>query len=74
MSGQGATVYAFLSLDGMLTAIAGLMALYIAARNSRGLIVRPRNNSFDLVVMFILYASAQGTVGALLVRLFPGQL
>ena len=73
-SGQGATVYAFLSLQGILTAIAALMAAYLSARNSRGLIVRPRNNSYDLVTMFIAYSGAQGALGALLVRLFPGAL
>jgi cytochrome c oxidase subunit I+III len=73
-SGQGATVYAFLLLQGILTAIAALMAAYLSARNSRGLIVRPRNNSYDLVTMFIAYSGAQGALGALLVRLFPGAL
>jgi cytochrome c oxidase subunit I+III len=71
-SGQGATVYAFLSLEGILVAIAALMAAYLSARNSRGLIVRPRNNSYDLVVLFIAYSAAQGFVAALLTRLFPG--
>ena len=73
-SGQGATVYALLSLQGMLTAIVALMAAYLSARNSRGLIVRPRNNSFDLVVLFLAYSAAQGVLAALLTRLFPGAL
>jgi len=71
-SGQGATVYAFLSLQGILTAISVMMALYLAARNSRGLIVRPRNNSFDLVMLFHIYTAAEGSLSAALVRLFPG--
>ena len=73
-SGQGATVYAFLALEGVLIAIAALMALYLAARNTRALITRPRNNSFDLVTLFILYTAAQGLITALIVRLFPGSL
>ena len=71
-SGQGATVYAFIALQGILTAIAVLMALYVAARNSRGLVTRPRNNSVDLAVLFIVYTAAQGALTAALVRLFPG--
>ncbi len=71
-SGQGATVYALLSLEGILVAIAVLMAAYLAARNSRGQITRPRNNTFDLVVIFLVYTAVQGSASALLVRLFPG--
>ncbi len=70
-SGQGATVYALLSLEVVLTGIAVLMAGYISARNARGLIVRPRNNSLDLCVLFTVYAAGQGTVTAVLTRLFP---
>src|SRR3546814_6633282 len=40
MSGQGAIVYAFLSLQGLLTGLSLLMAFYLALRNSRGLITR----------------------------------
>ncbi len=72
MSGQGATVFAFLSLQGVLVAISVLMALYLAARNARGLVTRPANNSFDVVVLFIAYTGAQGAAAALLTRLFPG--
>ena len=71
MSGQGATVFALLSLEAMLTAVAVLMGGYIAARNSRGLIVRPSNNSLDLCVLFVGYAAAQGAVTAVLTRLLP---
>ncbi|RHW16446.1 cytochrome ubiquinol oxidase subunit I [Sphingomonas gilva] len=73
-SGQGATVHAFLALQGILTAIVALMALYLAARNARGIVTRPRNNSMDLTVMFIAYTAAQGTLAALLTRLFPGAI
>ena len=71
-SGQGAIVYAFQSLQGILVFICLLMAGYMSARNSRALIVRPRNNSMDLTVMFMCYTAAQGIIAALLARLFPG--
>jgi cytochrome c oxidase subunit I+III len=69
-SGQGATVFALLSLEIVLAAIGLLMAIYISARNSRGMIVRPRNNSLDLCVMWICYAAGQGALTALITRAF----
>ena len=48
------------------------VALYLAARTSRGLVTRPRNNSFDLATLFLAYTGAQGAAAALVVRLFPG--
>ena len=71
-SGQGATVYALLALEGILVAIGALMAAYLSARNARGLIVRPRNNSMDLIVLFLVYAAGEGALTAILTRLFPG--
>src|SRR3546814_6002108 len=68
MSGQGAIVYAFLSLQGILTGISLLMAFYLALRNSRDLITRPRNNSVDLIVLFTTYTDLQGIIGSFLVR------
>src|SRR3546814_15883925 len=50
------------------------MAFYLALRNSRGLITRPRNNSVDLIVLFTTYTALQGLISALLVRLFPSSL
>ncbi|MBB5710953.1 cbb3-type cytochrome c oxidase subunit I [Sphingomonas xinjiangensis] len=70
-SGQGATVYGLLSLESILVFIAVLMAGYISARNGRALIVRPRNNSLDLCVLFTVYAALEGAVTAILTRLFP---
>ncbi|MGE8135907.1 cbb3-type cytochrome c oxidase subunit I [Novosphingobium subterraneum] len=71
-SGQGATVYALLSLEAALAAIGLLMAGYLSARNSRGMIVHPRNNSLDLCVLFVAYAAGQGTLTAILTRAFGG--
>jgi cytochrome c oxidase subunit I+III len=71
LSAQAALIAAFLAQGGFLTSVAVLMALYMAARTSRGLVTRPHNNSFDLTVMFIAYTAAQAGVSALLVRLFP---
>jgi hypothetical protein len=44
------------------------MALYIAARASRGLITTPRNNSFDLVTIFIVFTAMEGCATALVTR------
>jgi cytochrome c oxidase subunit I+III len=71
-SGQGAMVYALLSLEAVLATIGLLMAGYLSARNSRGLIVRPRNNSLDLCVLWITYAAGQGALTAILTRAFGG--
>ncbi|KKC27023.1 cbb3-type cytochrome c oxidase subunit I, partial [Sphingomonas sp. SRS2] len=71
-SGQGATIYALLSLEAMLAAIGLLMAGYISARNSRGMIVRPRNNSLDLCVLWVVYAAGQGALTAVLTRAVGG--
>jgi cytochrome c oxidase subunit I+III len=73
-SGQGATVFAFLSLQAILVAVSLLMSLYVAARNSRGLVTRPANNSFDVTVLFVAYTGGQGALAAALARLFPGLL
>ena len=68
-SGQGATVYALLSLEVLLVGVGVLMACYLCARNSRGMIVRPRNNSLDLCVLWVVYAAAQGSMTGVLTRL-----
>ena len=72
LSAQGALVHAFLAQQGMLVGIALLMAVYLAARNSRGLVTRPRNTTFDVITLFLLYCAAQGGTSAMLTRLFPG--
>jgi cytochrome c oxidase subunit I+III len=74
LSAQGALIMAFLCLQGLLVAVAVLMAIYLAMRTSRNMIVRPRNVTFDMVWLFLLYTCAQGAVTAALTRLFPGGL
>ncbi|MFN3522677.1 MAG: cbb3-type cytochrome c oxidase subunit I [Phenylobacterium sp.] len=71
-SGQGATLFALLSFQGVLLSVIVLMAGFLAARTARGLVSRARVSTVDLVALFIGYAAAQGATGALLVRLFPG--
>ena len=68
LSSQAALVHAFLSQQGLLGAICAVMALYMAARASRGLITAPRNNSFDMVTIFIVYTAVQGCATAVLTR------
>ena len=72
LSAQAALIMAFLALQGILVAVAVLMVLYLVARTSRNMIVRPRSVTFDVIVLFLLYSSAQGAASALLTRLFPG--
>jgi cytochrome c oxidase subunit I+III len=67
-SGQGAAVYALLTLQGMIVGIAALMALYLGWRKVRGLIVDGASNTLDLVCMFTAYAGAQGLVATLFAR------
>jgi cytochrome c oxidase subunit I+III len=73
-SSQGALVMAFLSQQGLLVVISVMMALYLGARNARAMITRPRNVTFDIIVIFMLYTAGQGAVTATLTRLFPGGL
>ena len=68
LTSQAALVHAFLSQQAMLSLISAMMAVYIAARTSRGLVTQPRNNSFDLVTIFFVYTAIQGTLSAVLTR------
>ena len=68
---QGALSHAMLALQAQLVAVVLLMAGYIAARTSRGLVTRPRNTTFDVTCLFLLYTSAQGAATTLVLRLFP---
>ena len=72
LSGQGAVAHAFLANQLMLCAVAALMALFLAGRTSRDMVTRPRNNTVDLVTIFVIYTAAQGSAGALIVRLVSG--
>ncbi len=71
-SGQGATVYGFLALQGCMLAICVLMTGYLAARTACGMVDARRRATFDLIWMFFVYTALQGFVAAMLVRLAPG--
>ncbi len=71
LSAQAALTFAFLSQQGLLVAITAIMALYLALRNARAMITRPRNTTFDVVFLFMLYTAGQGSVTAVLTRLAP---
>ncbi|WP_225871665.1 cbb3-type cytochrome c oxidase subunit I [Qipengyuania atrilutea] len=71
-SGQGATVFALLSFQTCVVAVAVIMALYLGYRSGKGLLVAPASVTLDVVVRFIGYAALQGLAIALVVRLFPG--
>lgn len=71
LTSQGALSHALLALQSQLVAVVVLMGLYLAARTSRGLVTRPRNTTFDVVCLFMLYTAAQGSVTAVLLRFFP---
>nr|WP_314444275.1 cbb3-type cytochrome c oxidase subunit I [uncultured Sphingomonas sp.] len=71
LTSQGAMSYAMLGLQAQLVAVALLMGIYLAARTARGLVTRPRNTTFNVVCLFLLYTCAQGAATALLIRLFP---
>jgi cytochrome c oxidase subunit I+III len=71
LSAQAAVIAAFLAQQGLLVAIALLMALYLGMRNARGLVTKPRNTTFDVIVLFVVYAAGQGAIAATLTRLFP---
>jgi cytochrome c oxidase subunit I+III len=70
-SGQGATVFALLSLQGLLLAVGVLMAAYLAVRAATRLLRPDRLSTADLCLLFVGAFSAQGALGTLLVRLFP---
>ncbi len=71
VSGQGATVYALLSLQAVLAAIATLMAIYVVARALSGHLSARRPTTLHTVGLFLGYVAAQGLIGAVLVFLFP---
>ncbi|NML08000.1 cbb3-type cytochrome c oxidase subunit I [Sphingomonas sp. G-3-2-10] len=71
-SGQAAAVFAILSLQVMVAAIAVLMAFYLAWRAIKGLVTPERNNTLDLACLFLAYAGAQGAVGSVFVRAIGG--
>ncbi len=71
LSAQGAFAMAVLALQGQLVAVIVLMLGYLSARTASGLVTRPRNTTFDVISLFLLYTAAQGAAGAMLLRFFP---
>ena len=71
LTAQNALTMAFLVQEGLLVAIAIIMAAYLTARNSQAMVTRPRNNTFDLVALFTLYTAGQGALTAIITRLAP---
>ncbi|WP_334164127.1 cbb3-type cytochrome c oxidase subunit I [Phenylobacterium sp.] len=71
-SSQGATVFAILSWQAVLLATGLLMAGFLAARAVAGVMHPSRPASLDTVSLFLVFTAAQGALGVLLVRLFPG--
>ena len=71
-SGQGATVFALLALQGFEVVTAFIMAAYLGYRSGRGLLTAPTNVTLDVVARFIGFVALQGVAITLLLRLFPG--
>ena len=69
---QGATVYAFLSWQGLFAAIVALMGLYALLRWLAGHVRADRPSTYDLIALFIVFSAGQGAFATLLTRLFPG--
>jgi len=67
----GAAVFAVLSLEAVLAAVAGLMGAYVAARALKGLLGPDRTATVDLAGFFCAFTAAQGLASLLLVRLAP---
>ena len=74
LTAQGAFSHAMLALQGQLVAVAILMAVFLAARTSRALVTKPRNTTFDVISLFLLYTAAQGGATAFLLRFFPASI
>ena len=71
-SPQGATVFAFLSWQGVFVGVSAIMAFYAVLRCAFGYVRAAQPMTFELIALFIAYSCAQGALPALLTRLFPG--
>jgi cytochrome c oxidase subunit I+III len=71
-SGQGATVFAMIALQGQAVAIGVAMAAYLGYRSGRGLLTTPTNVTMDVVGRFLGYLALQGLALSLIARLVPG--
>lgn len=71
-TGQGATVFGLLAIQGCTAAISLIMAMYLGLRSGTGLLSGPANVTLDVVTRFIGYTAVQGLAITALVRLLPG--
>ena len=72
VSGQGATVFFFLSWQGFFVFTSAIMGLYALLRWISGHVEAGRPSTFQLIGLFLGYTAAQGLISILLTRLFPG--
>ncbi|MEA1073075.1 cbb3-type cytochrome c oxidase subunit I [Sphingomonas sp. LY160] len=68
LSGQGATVFAMIAQQGTVVGLVVIMALYLVARGTRGLILAPRDATVDAIVRVLWFAVIQGALVAALTR------
>ena len=71
-SGQGATVFALLSFQGMAAAIGAVMAGYLGFRSGRGLLTTPTSVTLDVVARYLGFIAIQGLIVQTVLRIFPG--
>ena len=72
VSGQGATVFYFLSWQGFFVFTSAIMGLYALLRWISGHVEAQRPSTFQLIGLFLGYTAAQGIISVLVTRLFPG--
>ncbi len=72
VSGQGATVFYFLSWQGFFVFTSAIMGFYALLRWITGHVEAQRPSTFQLIGLFLGYTAAQGLISVLLTRLFPG--
>jgi len=70
-SAYTASVYALMSLQGLIAAVLLVMALFTAARAAIGWVDARRRANFDCLALFWAYAVGQGLAALALVRLWP---
>jgi len=72
VSGQGATVFYFLSWQGFFVGTSAIMGLFVLLRFLTGQVEAKRPATFELIGLYLAYTAGQGLISVLLTRLFPG--